>query len=68
MTLLDLIQSLMNPPTANQQLGQQFAQVQQQGGVSPQVLQQQVKQQMYAQPKLSKQQTLLDLLRLLGGK
>lgn len=68
MTLLNLIQSLLQQPTAGQQFGQQFQNVQQQGGIPPQVLQQQVRQQMFAQPQQMQQQSLLQFLRMLGGK
>jgi hypothetical protein len=72
MTLLDLIQAYMAQPTASQQYGQQFQNVQQQGGVPPQMLQQQVRQQMFAQPQQAQQQaqqqSLLQFLRMLGGQ
>lgn len=72
MTLLDLIQSLLQQPNQAQQFGQQFQNVQQQGGVPPQMLQQQVRQQMFAQPQQAQQQaqqqSLLQFLRMLGGQ
>lgn len=70
MNLLDLIQSLLSQQTAAQQFGQQFQNVQQQGGLAPAQLQQAVQQQMFQQPPQAQQaqQTgLLNFLRMLGG-
>jgi len=72
MTLLELIQSFLNQPSAGPQLGQQFQNVRMQGGIPPAQMQQQVRQQMFAQPQQAQQQaqqqSLLQFLRMLGGQ
>jgi hypothetical protein len=60
---------IFQQPTAGQQLGQQFQQVQQQGGIPPAQLAQEVRkalpqQQQPQQPQL----TLIELLKLFTGQ
>jgi hypothetical protein len=63
---------IFQQPTAGQQLGQQFQQVQQQGGIPPAQLAQEVRkalpQQQQPQQPAQPQLTLIELLKLFTGQ